>query len=266
MSESLLSAYRFHRNAGRSARVALGAARHDVVSGTKRYPQSFGWNPPFTARGAKAMRWLEKPAECGLRFVGYASDLAGLRHDGWYVDNGQSSIVRGVVFQLPARYGKPLFVAGYDDADNGEANAGGPVALDFGDTTDDQNTAARWADQIAEWHAESEREYQAACAAGNRWAEIGQEIKQVRGEIRAAISQFRKARAFVGEAAGATYDRLCQIIRSDVADDLKTVRELRASREKLAAGDHVSDWLPGWNTHDAACRDAFNEAAGAAVL
>ena len=277
INPALVSAYRWHRNhavgnryprrAGPNPAIeAIAAARNDVAAGKARFQQSYGWNPPFETRGAKAMRWIEKPSECGLRFVGYASDLVDLRHTGWYVDNDQFDTAHGVVFQLPARHGKPLFVAGYDDPNNGAANAGGPVALDFGDTTDDQATAARWADRIAEWHAESEREYQAAYSAGDRWAEIGEEIKQVRGEIRAAISQFRKARAFIGDAAGATYNRLCEIIRGDVSDDLEKVRELRAERAKLAEGDFVSEWLPGWNTRDSNSRDAFNEGAGAAVV
>ncbi|RWE37433.1 hypothetical protein [Mesorhizobium sp.] len=211
-------------------------------------------------RGAKAMRWIENPSACGLRFVGYAHDLARLNHTGWFVDNDQNETIKGVVFQLSARDGKPLFVSGYEDAN------GNGYSLDFddietgasGEDCDDaKRDAARYADQIAEWIAEDEREYSAAWQAGSRFAELGDEIKADRKLALELLAERRAARD-----DGKAFPAICATIRQRVESILETIGEARAERRKLSEGDFVSDWLPGWNTREQRLVEAFNEGAG----
>lgn len=268
------------------ASEALANARRDIAEGKKRYPASYGWNPAFKARGSDHMRWIEKPAACGLRFVGYADKINRLDHTGWYSDNDQSSTIRGVVFQMPGRNGKPLFVPGYDNADNGAADNGGPVCLSFEDVTegegvefiksphgnywtyesnpakhDGARTAAGIADQLAQWCAESEREYQAALQAGGRFAELGAEIESVRATVKALLAERRAARA-----NGESYPAICATIRQHVRAALHSIDKARQERRKLREGDYVSEWLPGFSTRDSTLRAAFNDGANETIL
>lgn len=287
-AEKLVWAYRYWRAVkvnktgmpGFGAKEAFALAATDArIHNKVRYASSAetgAYGPAFTMRGAKAMRWIEKPSACGLRFVGYAGKLARLNHDGWYIDNDQSETVQGVVFQLPGRKGKALFVSGYDNPWNGKADSNGPVCLDFddveiGDNEESDNPAnmaaaidaAGYADQLAEWMAEDEREYRAASSAGARYAELGEDIGQRRAEVKASIDQFKRARkVMTGRGESGVYDRLCSIIRGDVANELREIAKARAERAKLMEGDYVSEWLPGWNTRDSRLVEAFNEAVG----
>lgn len=299
MNEKLLAAYRWNRAhyvgnvyprnrdyvCHNPAAESLVNARKDVADDKARYPASYDWNPAFSAYGSKAMRWIEKPAACGLRFVGYAHKIADLRHTGWYVDNDQHETVRGVVFQLPGRNGKPLFVAGYEDWNNGSADNGGPVCLDFGDLIEGEGVeyvkprdgwsgywtyefnpaehdgardAASRADRIAELMAESERDYQAAWQAGNRYAELGAEIESDRATVKALLAERRTARA----AKLMTYPTICEAIRRAVSKRIGDIATARQERRNLAEGDYVSDWLPGWSTRDSNLVSAFNDGAG----
>jgi hypothetical protein len=269
INETLLNAYRYHRQITPRQHLnavnALKRARDDVAADKARYSAATGYGPAYEARGSKQYRWIEKPSACGLRFVGYASDIVRLDHTGWYVDNDQNETVKGVVFQLPGRDGKPLFVAGYEDWNNGRADSDGPVTLDFGNvslTHDGARDAARRADQIAQWIAEDEREYQAAWQAGNRFAELGSDIADSRNAIKALLAERRAAKA----AKLLTYPTICDTIRRAVENALGDIATARAEREKLREGDYVSEWLPGFSTHDKRLCEAFNEGASEAVF
>lgn len=283
MNESLKAAFAYWRAVrvtktglpGFTAVEAIKLARADVDMGKERHASSSaGYGPAFEMRGAKAMRWIEKPSTCGLRFVGYAHDLATLKHTGWFVDNDQNETVKGVVFQLPSRNGKAIFVSGYEDWNNGSADSNGPVCLDFDDieesdepaggnySDDVQNyeaarDAARYADQLAEWIAENEREYQAAWHAGSRFADLGHQIANERKEALELLAERRAARD-----DGKAFPAICATIRQRVAKLLDDIAGARKQRSKLMQGDYVSDWLPGWNSHDKRLVDAFNESTG----
>lgn len=289
-AEKLVSAYRFHRARQRPsglhcpAAAAYGFALNDVSTGKERYSVPSGYGPAFKARGTSHMRFIERPSTCGLRFVGYADKLAGLDHTGWYVDNDQNETVRGVVFQLPGRNGKPLFICGYEDWNNGKADSDGPVCLDFGDVLEGEarewipardgwsgywsysddprdhdgcREAARAADQTAEWLAESEREYRAAWGAGSRYHDLGEEIAASRHTVKALLAERKAARA----AKLLTYPTICETIRRAVSNALGDIETARAERHKLASGDYVDDWLPGWNSNDSHLVAAFKEGA-----
>ncbi len=272
------------------AKTAHALATNDAAAGKVRYESSardHGYGPAFAARGGKAMRFIEKPSACGLRFVGYADKIIRLDHNGWFVDNDQSETVRGVVFQLPGRNGVPLFVAGYEDWNNSKADSDGPVCLDFAEVVagerpewvvsagywscsdsaadhDGAHTAARYADQIAEWLAEDEREYNAAWQAGSRYSDVADEIASDRKEALRLLSERRAAAKAVGTSD--QFNTICATIRAAVDKLVDRIAEQRELQRKLRDGDYIADWLPGFSTHDKRLTDAFNEGAGRTVI
>jgi hypothetical protein len=182
-----------------AAIAALSLARADVAKGTDRY-LSCG----AQVAAAIGARFVENPRANGLRFVGYADKIVRLDHTGHYTDPDGCNSIRGVVYQLPARNGNPLFLAGHDNSDNGAADCGGPALLDFsqlfeGDAgarlCDDKGArdAARAADSFAEREAESEREYQTAWQAGSRYAQVLEDYRATRKTILAGLKHSRTA-------------------------------------------------------------------------
>lgn len=84
----------------------------------------------------------------------FADDIAGARidHKGWYTDEyGDGDKMRGIIIRLP--HGKML--AGWSMGEGMASSIEGHIYTD-------EIEAARAADQIAEYAAEEEREYQAA--------------------------------------------------------------------------------------------------------
>ena len=273
MNSDLIAAYKYWRQTlrGNAAR-ALELARIDIAAGKRRYPHSSRHAAPgaaFAGYGTKSMRWCESPADIGLRFVGYADKLARIDHTGWFADEFQDSTVRGVVYQLTARNGRPIYVSGYDNADNGAADANGPAAIDFGtlwegEAGDSYNNdpqgaraAARHADSLAERMAEESREYDRAWQAGSQWAERGEEIASERRDMLALLAERRHAKA-----AGESYPTICARIASTIEAGLDRIRELRGERAALVAGNGPDFW----GVYDAELRAAFNEGAGQVVL
>jgi hypothetical protein len=210
---TLRTSFRFHlvrlqhldRKAPISAAMtAIGFARQDVAQNVDRY-LSCG----DIGAATKGARFVENPRANGLRFVGYADKIVSLRHTGHYTDPDGSSSIRGVVYQLPSRQGRPLYVAGHDNADNGAADAGGPALLDFSrlfegrkggagaSSFDDCDSGAReaaWsADSFAEREAEEEREYQTAWQAGARFAQVLEDYRATRKTILAGLKHSRTA-------------------------------------------------------------------------
>lgn len=244
----------------RTAADALEQARRDVKVGHIRYPLpttgrgvTRGWN-----RECNGGRWVEDLKAAGLRFVGYADELAALRHTGWYTEDGGMSgeSLRGVVLQLPGKGRRARYVAAYADPCNdgayrvdvsrralfeGEEGAEG-ARYDAG-----ARDAAMAADAFAEVNAERERDYNRAWQAGQEWATAGEEVKRARGELLAILAERR-------QVAGVTAPTLCEVIRDKVASLLSEIREARKQREKLAQEQ--------WPQYYA----AFNEGAGERVI
>lgn len=283
-SERLIWSYRYWRNALTcSAGKALENARQDVAIGKTRYPSSaakcgYGTSgKAFAAYGEKHMRWIESPRAAGLRFVGYADKIAGFRHNGYYLDLEGRETVRGVVFQMAGRGGKPQFVAGYEDTFNGSADSDGPVCLSFSDVTegdsndeysawdnnpcdhDGAKTAARLADGIAELMADEAREHDAASIAGSQYGDLGEEIQSSRDTIRELLAERKQWRGYEDQSR---YPAFCGMLRRTISNALSEIRHARVKREKLINGDYVAEWCPGWNTRDRALRGTFAESAG----
>lgn len=83
-----------------------------------------------------------------FRRVSDAADIIRLKHTGWYTDSDCGETAKGIVIALP--HGK--FLAGYHASSNGETVIYPRIEWDA-------DTAARAADGLAQYYAESEREY-----------------------------------------------------------------------------------------------------------
>lgn len=210
-------------------------------------------------RDAEGMAWIENPAGAGLRFVGYADELAGLSHRGWYTDPDgiDGTVARGAVYQLPARNGRAQYVPAMCDPHNG-----GPALFDFpnihigekgGDRVDAYGPAsdcAIAADSIAENYAERELEYQTAWRAGADYADKGEEMASLRERARELIDATRHDTVGI--------DRLRGLL-SETLGDLQTLREERADlRDRFEVGNMLN------RENRSAMLDAFNDGAGIA--
>lgn len=167
-------------------------------------------------RGAAHARWCENPAAIGLRFVGHAADIVRLRHTGWFTDSdGIGDLLRGIVYQLPSRGGRELYVYGYGDPSGGLA-----ALLCFDLDADSKEQAARMADQVAEWAAETEREYQDKWRAASDYRETQARIR----EIRYRHSYLIRALPHAGDDASGA--RMRAELRSSVAVLRTELRDL----------------------------------------
>lgn len=239
-------AFRYHRRNGKPAVEAIALARADAAAGKHRYtsslPAGYGTSgQAWAGFGERHMRWIENPGAAGLRFVGYADALGACDHTGWYMseDNWTGETVRGVVFQMAARDGRAQYVAGYDNAMNGAADRGGPVALSFDEIfegeqfdesdADAKREAARRADGIADSMAEIERDYSRAWQAGNSFVDLGEQVKSIR---QSALALIREIKAKRGELCDGPH--IVAALRARLESYLDDIRQARDERETLA--------------------------------
>lgn len=187
--------------------------------------------PTFNNDGTRAFM----PASMldGFRDVGAAHDIVRLRHTGWYTDTDGSETIAGHVWQLPARNGKPVYLSGYVEPENGYCTLDatrGRIA-----TYSDKEDAAHAADALAELDAECEREHserwQAARAADDERADARQELKEARNNARQAIAAIREQRKIGGIAPA-----MCKILQDTIATARDEIRRaLRIIADKTAA-------------------------------
>jgi hypothetical protein len=200
-----------------------------------------GWNRESDSR----TRWVERLDAAGLRLVGYADDLAGLRHRGWYTNEFQDSVYRGCVLQLPSRRGEMRFLAAYADPDNVGAflvDVSRPAVFRermnggsyHGDGRDYLGSAARdcarAADDFARQCAEKEREYQEIASARLRFDELAEEIAQERRDVIALCAEARAARRM---AIADGFSAICTTIRQHVRKALREIAKARSERARL---------------------------------
>ena len=187
---------------------------------------------------------------------------------GWYTDpygdcfKDGTGLCYGVVYVMRKR-DSLLFVPGYQFG----GVEGGPV-LSFKDAFESDNLkdsyndwqtydaaldAARCADDLAKYAAESEREYQAAWQAGNQWADKRGEISTERKALIELLRERRKVKGIDGVPS------ICSALTSQVRNMLQGIRDLQAECEALFEGRH--DYL-GFYRGESRLVDAFNEGAG----
>lgn len=199
----------------------------------KKQQRSVSYGPVFNEgyRSFKHMRWVENAGD-GLRLVGFADKIIRLRHTGWFTDDdGMGDTFRGVVYQLPSRKGQPLYAYGYADPNND-----GCALLCF-DVTNDKEEAARFADQVAETLAESEREYNRAWQAARRHETLAEEIGDMRREALAIGAEMRGAR---GKVEAPT---ICATLRAKVFSLYRNIQRARKEQAELLANFGRQ---PGW--------------------
>jgi len=185
------------------------------------------YNPAHESHGYRGVRWVENVSR-GLRFVGFADEIAHLNHKGWYSrDEEFDEVYRGVVYQLPARDGEAQFVYGYADPNNDDC------ALLCFDVETDKADAARSADRFAEILAEEERAYNRAWQAGRRCEDLDEKIKQLRADALAIGAEMRAARRAVGGTLATTVPAICNALREKVGSLYRAIQKARAEREEL---------------------------------
>lgn len=201
----------------------------------KRAPKVIEYNPvcePKNMHGYRGVRWVEN-ASCGLRLVGFADKLAKdagcwrrIDHKGWYTDDDGSSgeVLRGIVYALPGRHGKPLYVYGYDDPRNKDC-----ALLCFDEPTDVLLDAAIAADQFAEVFAAAEREYNEAWQAGRRYTDLDEEIKDTRSTALKLGEEMRAAVKFYGRKP----PTICAALREKFMELYRSIQKMRKERAEL---------------------------------
>lgn len=273
--------YRAARSAfWRTPKIARDMARRDMTEGkpapkshTPKSPAGPCIGAPFEIRGTK-LAWCERPDAAGLRLVGYVDEISTgwgklANHEGWYMrdDDYGGEVARGVVYLLPGRHGKTRAIAGIADPDND-----GPAILALWDVQESESNGTRWgdhadavldagrlADSLAKQYAEESREYDTAWQAGQRWAEIGEELSDARQDFLAARFELRDKVA----RRGADWLLIKRIGQDYLCGIVKRYRELKATRAELAEGDHDPFFFwPG----DPKLKAAFNDGAGESVL
>lgn len=220
----------------------------------------YSWNTPAgrieTARNAA--RWGDPtPNVCdrplyadsfnalGLRQVGTAEEVSRkegsrrVENTGWYVDSYQSETVQGFVLQLPARSGRPQYVAAVQWSDRDG------VTVWPNRMTESALDAAAWADQEAERIGEEEREYSAAYESGRRYAELMAEARETRKERRALHKALRAERIAALRAGLTPSPIVCAALREKLES---LYREGRAAYDKAAKllDEHAPWQRPAW--------------------
>lgn len=288
LSQSEKTHYRYLRACGYAAHVAKARAIDWIARGNRpESPDSLrAWIGAPNDSGA---RWIEYPERAGLRFVGFADEILGLRNLGWYCRADDfGDVYRGAVYQLPARKGRALYVPAYREGNffrNGtkwEDTSGIPAALlDFRNMCESDlpkancweiepredsgaRDAAGIADSLAERDAESSREYDIAWQAGREFAELIESAQAARSKARELISQIRKARG--DSTFCAQFPAIGAALKSAIRDALDTWRDdCRRARklwDEYSLTPHMASGL-GWQS----CRAldlgrAFADGAG----
>lgn len=181
------------------------------------------YNPAFHPEHDKraTYRWIENVSD-GLREVGKASDIVRLNHTAWFTDNYQDETIYGIVYQLPARNGKPQYVPAVNDACNENC-----ALVDFSSVTDEKEDAARWADSMAEYQAEASREDQAQEDAKQRLEDIAEEIKTTYADYRKTIRELRANPSVL------TVDVVRKMVRAEWKNVKSQIHKLRKQAEKI---------------------------------
>jgi hypothetical protein len=227
-------------NGGTRARLADLRRRNPAQPFAARYRK---FNAPTFGTNLHA---LPEPSRNGAviackivdawRDVGNADEIVTMRHRGWFSDAYQSETYRGHVWQLPARDGAPLYVAGYAEP------SGDYVILETCGrnlaTYDEKEEAARAGDELARINADREREY------SEKWEEAVQHDQQ-RDDARKAL---RDANACARQTIAALRDagmgpkgravvlRTLRHERQEAREALRAIRDASASIAALDMG------------------------------
>lgn len=263
--EALARSYKYWRQMGRAPREALQRAALDYFRRDRRYPRGRRFGAMGAPFGREGLRWADDPRAVGLRFVGFADDIAGraIEHRGWYTDcDGCGEVLRGAVYQLPGRNGRTRYLAAYREGSEGkrgwtdmgydgaaaiacreifEAERGDSDAYYHyrGDAPEAAREAARRADSIAETVARDQREYNEAWQAARRWSDLADDIAELRAQARQLVADMRAAIKSGVTAAPS----ICAALRKSLRGLIEAAAELKTERESIAEGFYY--WQDG---------------------
>lgn len=189
----------------------------------------------YSPRNKDGEGWLENHS--GVLRTSYCDEIRpGIRHTGWFCGEFQDCTLRGVVVRLSHGRCYPAY----------EESGNGGLLVDWSDCRDDARECALAADSFAKHAAGKEREYNEAWRAGARFADLGEEVKEIRTRIISICAELRAARLIPGTSG---LMRLCETVRESVRDSLDEIGRLRAKRDELR---QFSRWRA----------DAFGEGSG----
>lgn len=243
-----LSTYKQARYIGFSPKESKAKAQTDVRLNApfefRLSIESRAHQGPNNPRG----RYIESASMTGrralFRVVGEAHEIVrSIRHTGWCTSDDYRDVLVPVVLQMTGRNRKPRYLAAYRESDLDG------FVVDLSDSTDDEIAAAYRADSMAERDAEKCREYNCAWRAGSMFADLGQNIRDMR----------REALEILGARKGLSGpDILCATIRRRISEILAAIKFARNERELLESGD----WEDLCFYPSPELRAAFNEGAG----
>ena len=157
---------------------------------TNKTGTAISYGPRIESDPSIHRRWVENVSD-GLRFVGFADDLnTSIQHSGWFTDDHCDNTYRGVVYRLPTRKGgNPIFVYGYTNSFMDDF-----ALLEFSAECDCSIDAARWADNIAEYYADLERDFQRIENAKFVVEECDEALAKLREGLKVTIQVYRNER------------------------------------------------------------------------
>ena len=118
----------------------------------------------------------------------------------YYTDNHYGEVVRGVVFQLPARKAELRFLCGIEWTGNGS------ITLSYSSVFDCPSNALQAARKWAERFAEQERDYSTQADAEQLIETLREELEAIREDIRGCIADIR-----IGATTARKY--LCELLQ-----------------------------------------------------
>jgi hypothetical protein len=256
------SHYRYFRKVrGMGVGAALSHAETlpaTYTAGREYYGPMGVWGAAFGESG-DTLRHVDDTGKAGLRFVGYADELARLDHTGWFTDEEQHGKFRGAVWQLAGKGKQSRIVYGYQEWDgDSETNVGSALICtstvllaDMSDgnyslgSTDEVQNAATYADGLAESAADKAREYNEAYRKGSTVAETDSTFIETRRQLLPILAELRKVRHGRIQLSPV----MCDLLTKRVESDLDTLADLRES-VRMAWGDCPSyaeeAWLAGF--------------------
>jgi len=260
INKNLLRLYKAERDCGgdgetNRARGALMKARRRLAKGDRVYCALWPWQAgrgnvslqPRKSLDSSRYVWIENPESAGLRRVGFADEnlprySRAIKHQGWFIDDSQDEVFRGVVYQLPGRDGRARYLAGYADPFNPPAAF---MCLDIIEgmkhAAHDEaakRDAATAADEIARIYAERERAYREVADARWRYDAIPGEIASLGAKIDVLRGERIAARRLVGRRK---FPTLCVTINAKIAELAHDIWLLKAEREALENDYAASD-------------------------
>lgn len=248
MAYTLKDYFKRIRENGATATRAMELARKNMEAKRPLYDiprRAFvEYNKPFDG----AARYVENPSE-GLRLVGYADKVASrIRHEGWFTDEFQDNKFRGVVYRLPARNGKSLFIAGYEEEESDR------TVLDFSTIHDCEIAAAHAGDSMAQSDAEKQRESNEAYLAGSQFYNCGIDLENGRQEVKQYIAALRESKPHSGAIGETAKETIRKALHSEIKKALADMNRARIARAKL-----LEEYGAAWRKE---LLEAFNDGAG----